>query len=97
MPGRLSSLLSITCLSDFIRLFKYIKPYRKGMFLAVFTGALSHFAGIGGSAMGAYLVSVAATGAKKAEDLTPLIIMLGCLVAVKAVMHYALCRYVDCS
>lgn len=59
------------------------------MFLTVSTGILSHFAGIGGSAMGAYLVSLAAMGEKIAAGLTPLIIVLAGLVAMKAVMHYA--------
>ncbi|MDO9573610.1 MAG: ABC transporter ATP-binding protein, partial [Candidatus Contubernalis sp.] len=59
------------------------------MVLAVSTGALSHFAGIGGSAMGAYLVSLAATGEKSIPGLTSLIIVLACLVTARALMRYA--------
>ncbi|RJX28549.1 MAG: ABC transporter ATP-binding protein [Dethiobacter sp.] len=88
MPGWLSSLLINTRLSSFMPLLKYLKSYRTGMFLAVSAGALSHFAGIGGSAMGAYLVSLVATGGKSISDLTSLIIVLGCLVTARALMRY---------
>ncbi|MEW5919668.1 MAG: ABC transporter ATP-binding protein [Bacillota bacterium] len=89
MPGWLSSLLINTRLSGFMPLLKYLKSYRTGMFLAVLAGALSHFAGIGGSAMGAYLVSLSAIGEKSISDLTSLIIVLGCLVTARAVMRYS--------
>lgn len=88
MLGWLSSLLMKIRLLGFVRLFKYLKPYSLGMVLTVTTGALSHFAGISASAMGAYLVSIAATGDKGVQDLTPLIIVLAILVTMKAVMHY---------
>ncbi|MCR4435079.1 MAG: ABC transporter ATP-binding protein [Clostridiales bacterium] len=75
-------------MSRFIKLFKYLKPYRRGMALAVGSGVLNHLLAISLSVVCAYMVGLVAKGAFHTVGAT-FFAVLGAIAVLRAGMYYA--------
>lgn len=70
-----------------VKLFPYVGSYSKQMSLAVITGILHQLTAISCSAVGAYLVGVAATSREKDKVVTGIIVLVF-LVIIRVAMRY---------
>jgi ATP-binding cassette subfamily C protein CydC len=75
-------------LYGFIRLLPYIRPSRRNILIAVASGISHNLFAISASALAAYLVGAALTGAGP-EIIKPLLWALGALVTLRAAMYFS--------
>ena len=75
-------------LYGFVKLLPYIRPCRRNILIAVVSGILQHLFSIFGSALAAFLVGAALTGAGP-DLIKPLLWALGALVTLRAAMYFS--------
>ncbi len=84
----MSSFLDRLNLSGFLKLLVYLRPFWKGMAVAVGSGTFHHLFAIAGTALAAYLVGLAATGGKP-EQILPILPVVAILVTLRVVMYFS--------
>ncbi|BBB89431.1 ABC transporter ATP-binding protein [Methylomusa anaerophila] len=84
----MSRILDSLSLTGFIKLIPYLRPYRIGMAASVACGTLHHLLAIAGSALGAYLVGLAAAGGR-AEEIWRWLPVLAVLVTLRVIMYFS--------
>lgn len=88
MESKWDMLLKRIKLYGFVKLLPYIRPCRRNILIAVTCGILHHLFSISGSALAAYLIGAALTGAGQ-DLIKPLLWALGALVTLRAAMYFA--------
>lgn len=75
-------------IANMLKLMHNLKPYHKGMILSVISGIMHHLCNIAAAALCAYMVGLAMKG-MLTENLKYLMIILGVVIALRAVMYYS--------
>lgn len=88
MSNKIDGVLKKLRLYGFVKLLPYIRPCRRNIIIAVASGILHQLFSISGSAMAAYLVGAALSGAGS-EVIKPFLLALGILVTLRAAMYYS--------
>lgn len=88
MASKWDRLLKRMKLYGFVKLLPFIRPCRRNISLAVVTGILNQLFSIAASALAAYLVGAALSGAGR-DVIKPALWALGVLVTLRAAMYFA--------
>ncbi|WP_042315262.1 ABC transporter ATP-binding protein [Desulfofarcimen acetoxidans] len=84
----LNTILAKLNLTGFARLLLYLRPYWKGMAIAISSGTLHHLFAIAGATLAAYLVGLTAMGGGK-EQILSLLPALVLLISLRVVMYFS--------
>ncbi|ACV61307.1 ABC transporter related [Desulfofarcimen acetoxidans DSM 771] len=84
----MNTILAKLNLTGFARLLLYLRPYWKGMAIAISSGTLHHLFAIAGATLAAYLVGLTAMGGGK-EQILSLLPALVLLISLRVVMYFS--------